>query len=67
MVKISEKYIAIAMLKLLENEKSVVEGGGASSVAAILSGSLPELAGKKYMILLRRYLTLLLDTKVSFL
>lgn len=29
-------------------EKAVVEGGGASGVAAVLAGLCPELKGKKY-------------------
>ena len=47
MVTVSEEWIAIAILRLVEMEKAVVEGGGASGVAAILAGLLPELAGKK--------------------
>lgn len=35
---VSEKYIALAVLRLLEIEKYVVEGGGASGLAAILPG-----------------------------
>jgi threonine dehydratase len=35
---VSEKMIAIAMLRLIEIEKLVVEGGGASGLAAILPG-----------------------------
>ena len=34
-------------MKLLESEKAVVEGAGATGFAAILSGLLPELKGKK--------------------
>lgn len=39
--------IAIAILALLEQEKCVVEGAGAVGLAAIMSGVLPELQGKK--------------------
>jgi len=39
--------LALAILKLVEIEKAVVEGGGAIGLAAITSGRLPELAGKK--------------------
>lgn len=47
MVLISEDYISLAILRLLEHEKSVVEGAGAAGLAAILSGKIPELKGKK--------------------
>ena len=47
MVTVSEEWIAIAILRLVEMEKAVVEGGGASGVAAVLTGLVPELAGKK--------------------
>ena len=49
MVTVSEEWIAIAILRLVEMEKAVVEGGGASGVAAVLAGLVPELAGKKYV------------------
>lgn len=35
---VSEKLIALAVLRLLETEKYVVEGGGATGLAAILPG-----------------------------
>merc|ERR1711994_337526 len=47
MVTVSEEWIAIAILRLVEMEKAVVEGGGASGVAAVLAGLVPELAGKR--------------------
>ncbi|XP_071748628.1 L-threonine ammonia-lyase isoform X2 [Lepeophtheirus salmonis] len=50
MVSVSEEWIAISILRLVELEKSVVEGGGASGVAAILAGLLPELKGKKVVV-----------------
>jgi len=34
----NEKDVALAVLRLLENEKMVVEGGGASGLAALLPG-----------------------------
>lgn len=46
-VTVSEAWIAIAILRLIENEKAVVEGAGATGLAAILAGLLPELKGKK--------------------
>ncbi|WP_127584531.1 threonine ammonia-lyase [Paenibacillus koleovorans] len=45
-VTVSEKQIAEAMFLLLERNKLLVEGAGAASVAALLSGVLP-LAGKR--------------------
>ena len=61
MVTVSEAWIAIAILRLIEMEKvgggltakyspllqAVVEGAGAIGLAAILAGLLPELQGKK--------------------
>jgi threonine dehydratase len=46
-VSVSEAWIAIAILRLIEHEKAVVEGAGAVGLAAILAGLLPELKGKK--------------------
>ena len=37
-VLVSEKEISLAVLRLIENEKMVVEGGGASGLAALLPG-----------------------------
>jgi len=37
-VTVTEKMIAIAMLRLIEMDKLVVEGGGAAALAAILPG-----------------------------
>ena len=42
-----EEYIALAVLRLIEEEKAVVEGAGVTAFAAILAGLLPELEGKK--------------------
>jgi len=33
----------------MEMEKAVVEGAGATGLAAVLSGQLPELKGKRYI------------------
>ena len=49
MVTVSEASVAIAILRCLEMEKAIVEGGGASGVAAVLAGLCPELKGKKYI------------------
>ena len=37
-VTVTEKEISLAVLRLVENEKMVVEGGGASGLAALLPG-----------------------------
>uniref|UniRef100_A0A1I8PCX6 L-serine deaminase n=1 Tax=Stomoxys calcitrans TaxID=35570 RepID=A0A1I8PCX6_STOCA len=52
MVVVKEEWIALAILRLVEEEKCVVEGAGASGLAAILAGQLPELKGKKVVVLL---------------
>ncbi|MGD9722588.1 MAG: threonine ammonia-lyase [Pirellulales bacterium] len=44
-VSVTEEALALAMLRLVELEKSVVEGAGAAPLAACISGLLPELAG----------------------
>lgn len=41
-----ESSIALAILRLIEQEKAVVEGAGAAGLAAIIQGLLPELKGK---------------------
>ena len=49
-VMVSEASIALAVLRLIELEKAVVEGAGAVGLAACLSGLLPELSGKKVVL-----------------
>lgn len=49
-VLVKERFIAQAMLRLVEMEKAVVEGGGATGLAAMLQGLLPELEGKRVVI-----------------
>ncbi|CAF0848659.1 unnamed protein product [Brachionus calyciflorus] len=49
-VRVKEEFIAIAILRLLELEKAVVEGAGACGFAAIVQGLLPELKGKRVVI-----------------
>lgn len=46
-VLVKEEWIAIAILKLVESEKCIVEGAGATGLAAILAGQLDELKGKR--------------------
>lgn len=52
-VTCTEKEVSLAVLRLIENEKMVVEGGGASGLAALLPGGKldrPELKGKNIVI-----------------
>lgn len=47
LIRCSEQAIALAILRLVEQEKAVVEGAGAVGMAAILDNKLPELKGKR--------------------
>ncbi len=48
MCTVDEDHIALAILRLVEIEKAVVEGAGATGLAACLSGQLDDtLKGKK--------------------
>ena len=51
-VTVTEEQIALAILRLVELEKSVVEGAAATPLAACMSGKLGELAGGKRVVLL---------------
>jgi threonine dehydratase len=51
-VQTSEEELSLAVMRLMELEKSVVEGAGASPLAAYLGGKLPELAGKRVVLVL---------------
>ncbi len=46
-VTVSEDWIALAILRMLELEKTVVEGAAAAPLAALLAGRLPKLAGRR--------------------
>ena len=46
-VSVSEDAIALAILRMLELEKTVVEGAAAAPLAAMMSGGLARLAGKR--------------------
>jgi threonine dehydratase len=46
-VTVGEEELSLAILRLAELEKSVVEGAAAAPLAAALAGKLPELAGKR--------------------
>jgi threonine dehydratase len=52
MVQVQEEMIALAMLRLAELEKCIIEGAGAVGLAAMLGGHLPELARRKVVLLL---------------
>lgn len=49
-VVVTERDIALAILRLVELEKAVVEGAGAAPLAACLAGLVPELAGRKVVL-----------------
>mmetsp|Transcript_26310 Transcript_26310/g.73507 ORF Transcript_26310/g.73507 Transcript_26310/m.73507 type:complete len:506 (+) Transcript_26310:2-1519(+) len=52
-VLVTEKQISLAVLRLIENEKMVVEGGGAAGLAALLPGAKldrPDLKGKNIVV-----------------
>jgi len=49
-VLVNEQQIALAILRLIELEKAVVEGAGAAPLAACLAGLVPELKGRKVVL-----------------
>ncbi|HWL14851.1 MAG TPA: threonine ammonia-lyase [Opitutus sp.] len=49
-VTVTEDWIALAILRMAELEKSVVEGAAAAPLAALMAGKLPELRGKKVVL-----------------
>lgn len=51
-ISVDEAYIAMAVLHLIEEEKCVVEGAGATGLAAAVAGLLPELKGKRVVFIL---------------
>lgn len=50
LVTVNEDEIALAILRIVELEKAIVEGAGAGGLAAVLAGKLPELAGKRVVL-----------------
>jgi threonine dehydratase len=52
LVTVGEESLALAMLRLAELEKCVIEGAGAAGLAALLGDGLADLAGKKVVLLL---------------
>jgi threonine dehydratase len=51
-VTVDEASIALAILRLIELEKSVVEGAGATPLAAFIAGKLPHLEGRTVVLTL---------------
>lgn len=51
-VAVDEEALALAVFRLIELEKSVVEGAGASPLAAFLRDGLPELRGRRVALVL---------------
>jgi len=52
LITVGEEDLSLAVLRLIELEKSVVEGAGAAPIAAFIDGQLPELAGKRVVVIL---------------
>ena len=52
LVLVNEEQIALAILRIVELDKGVVEGAAATTLAACLSGELTDLAGKRVVLLL---------------
>lgn len=46
-VSVSEDWIALAILRMVELEKTVVEGAAAAPLAALMAGKLPRLKGQR--------------------
>ena len=46
-VSVSEDWIALAILRMLELEKTVVEGAAATPLAVMMAGKLPQLRGRR--------------------
>ncbi|XP_058957909.1 L-threonine dehydratase catabolic TdcB-like [Pocillopora verrucosa] len=51
-ITVKEDLIALALLRLLEYEKVILEADGAIGLAALLGGHLPELKGKRVVVVL---------------
>jgi len=51
-VEVEEEAISLAILRLLELQKGVVEGAGATPLAALVSGQLKDLKGKTVVLVL---------------
>lgn len=51
-ISVPEDLVALSILRLLELEKNVVEGAAAVTLAALLSGKLPDLRGRRVVLCL---------------
>jgi threonine dehydratase len=51
-VTVGEEQFSLAVLRLAEMEKAVVEGAGGAALAGCLAGKLPELAGRHVVLVL---------------
>ncbi|MBI2518052.1 MAG: threonine ammonia-lyase [Opitutae bacterium] len=49
-VRVGEDWIALAILRMVEMEKTVVEGAAVTPLAAMMAGLLPELKGKRVVL-----------------
>ncbi len=49
-VRVGEDWIALAILRMVEKEKIVVEGAAAAPLAALMAGLLPGLRGRKVVL-----------------
>jgi threonine dehydratase len=52
MAEVPEEALALAMLRLAEMERCIIEGAGAAGLAAMLDGQLPELKGRTVVLVL---------------
>ena len=52
LVQVDEASIALSVLRLVEEEKCVVEGAGATGLAAAVAGLLDDLKGKRVVFIL---------------
>ncbi|MEM7483212.1 MAG: threonine ammonia-lyase [Acidobacteriota bacterium] len=52
LVKVDDAEIATAILRLLENQKTLTEGAGAAGMAAILAGKVPMVEGETVAVVL---------------
>lgn len=50
-VRVTEEQISVAILRMIEMEKIVVEGAAATPLAAMMSGQLADLAGKRVVLI----------------
>ncbi|WP_414660203.1 threonine ammonia-lyase [Horticoccus sp. 23ND18S-11] len=51
-ISVGEEWIALAILRMIELEKTVVEGAAAVGLAALMAGKLPELRGRRVALIL---------------